>query len=479
MPKKNLFQDYFESVPKNKVPEPKVISETSDYVEMLVTDGRTGAQYKVKEKKPNGPQGNFSVPQAQAENRYRMIMGLPAATPFHFERPDDPFAEDREGPETAMSAHELEARIRDRISGDIKRSQALMPTRERPEDERPEEFEGPERPNHTVGLFGTEKDIHVNAAKSTRESEPSLSARGLFNGPERPLNVSADPLEAKIGESRGLQVLLTSAYRGLFGAMAADHIMTKSDLSDRRPGFERPVVTHAIQDHGLMKPWAPTTNVASDRPSRPENVEYAVGLRAINSIPKGPEAPDLQDLPKAERELLIRAVGRTVLHALTSMPDKTGDRPNIDVTNRRTQEIRDVIAKALKPELVRGLVPQELIMTDRREIDTTAIVRSGGSTQASFNSQRMPSAELSERLVRPISTGPAASGSFSMLGQFDSMRRLKKRPMFDQEENMPGVPDRQMPPIQNSTKSKSMFVINNSKNEINDRVMDSGLFHAH
>jgi hypothetical protein len=439
MPRKNLFQDYHDEPKKTKVPEPKVVSETKDYVEMLVTDGRTGAQYKVKEKKPHGPQGNFSIPSNQAENRYRMIMGLPAATPFHSERPDDPFAEDRVLPEAMMNRADVEEKVRERIMSDTRRQQFLMPSRETMHFETEE---APERPSHTLGYFGTEKEVHPMPSKMTRESHQSKQGPlGAFSGPQQNY-IRDDPIEKRVGESKGLQVLLTAAYRGLFGSMVADHIMTRSSLADRRPGFEMPVVSHMIQDHGLMKPWTPP-ELMSDRPSKPEAVEYAVGLRAIDAIPKGSIAPDLEDLPKAEREALITAVGRTVLHALTSVPQQiTDDKPDIESTllSQRRDEIKKAIAGSLKPDLLRGIVPQEYIITDRAIKENQLVQRVGGSSRAYVGPQRQASTNLEEQNIRPVVTRPT-------LGDFSSFSTSvrKKKILFEEDEKegpyIPSIPE--------------------------------------
>jgi hypothetical protein len=487
MPRKNLFEDYEDDGPKrSKAPEPKVISETKEYVEMLVTDSRTGAQYKVKEKKPHGPQGNFSIPNNQAENRYRMIMGLPAATPFHSERPDDPFAEDRVLPESMMSRKEVDEKVRERIMGDTRRQQFLMPSRE---GIREESEEIPDRPSHTFGYFGTEKDVHSLPAKLTREQSSRHESIGAFTGPQRNY-VKDDPIEKRVGESRGLQVLLTAAYRGIFGTMVADHIMTRSSLSDKRPGFETPVVSTMIQDYGLMKPWkAPDSHSQHDRPSKPENMEYAAGLRAIQAIPKGPEAPDLEDLPKAEREAIITAIGRTVLHALTSVPQQIGAGPDVETTalSQRREEIKRAIAGALKPDLLRGIVPQEYIITDRSKKDASAVARVGGSSRVHVGPQRIASENLEEQRVRPVTTRPT-------LGDFNfavSSVSRKKKVLFedclddDREGGREGrsgskerpneEPQRPTMPDSRPSNRSAVKTIKNTAESLNDKTTEMGL----
>jgi len=472
MPRKNLFEDYHDDGPKRFTPEAKIVTETKDYVEMLVTDSRTGAQYKVKEKKPNGPQGNFSVPSNQAENRYRMIMGLPAATPFHSERPDDPFAEDRLLPEAMMSRSEVDEKVRERIMSDTRRQQFLMPTRESHREE-PQEI--PDRPTHTFGYFGTEKDISALPAKLTREQNSAHEAIGAFTGPQKNYSRS-DPIEKRLGESRGLQVLLTAAYRGLFGTLVADHIMTRSSVSDRKQGFDMPVVSHLIQDHGLMKPWTPPeTHGQKDRPSKPEAIEYAAGLRAIQAIPKGSEAPDLEDLPKAEREAIITAIGRTVLHALTSVPQKISDGPDIETTvlSQRRDEIKKAIAGALKPDLLRGLVPQEYIVSDRSKKDTNAIARVGGSSRAFVGPQRIASTNLEEQNVRSVSTGQARPtlGDFTFGKQSRRHKVLfeaDERPELSGSDVRPTLPERQ-------AIRSGQALIKNTPDGLNDRQAEMGL----
>lgn len=471
---KNLFEDYYGSAhpatqavpdgPKGsfgprsalqKPAAPKVVSETEDHIEVQWTDVRTGAEYRVKERKPAGPQGDFRA-YAAAENRYKSIMGLPDGgfgPSFHESRPDDPFAEDRLAPEPVASQAEIEDRIRERVAGDTKRQQAMMATRESAvfeDDWRPVHNEGQEdeafmdphgriheRPANTIGPYGTERERHYEPAKTTREADHKPAAHGIYTGAERPMDRS-DALEERLRQSRGLEVILTAAFRGLFGSMVADHITTRSEMSDRRHGFERPVITHILQDYGLLKPLKaadrPSGHANSDKPQKPENLDYAVGLRAIAAIPKGPEAPDLADLPGAEREALITAVGRTVLHAMTLIPaQQESDRPVPDGLQTRQLEIKKMIASALKPDILRGLVPSELIANaDRRYVDSVAKARAGGSALAIVPVQRQTSEALEERPRKPGPVaGRATVGQFAEFGV--SARRTVRKQLFDTE----------------------------------------------
>ena len=167
----------------NKTKMSRYFSEGHEYIDTVHVDKRTGAEYKVKERVPNGPQGDFRVPEHQADNRYRMIMGLPSNGSFH-ERPiEDPFADDRLQPETVVDSVALEEKVRLRAFDDTRREQSFMPSREMAPWASRHDFEDHE--DHTVDPNGRIRDktksgtIGPFGTEETRK--PVLPSNDLIN----------------------------------------------------------------------------------------------------------------------------------------------------------------------------------------------------------------------------------------------------------------------------------------------------------
>lgn len=405
------------------------------FVETTMRDKRTGAEYKVKERVPNGPQGDFRIPEQQAENRYRMIMGLPSNMAFH-ERPvEDPFADERLQPETVMDSVALESKIRDRAFNDTRREQSFMPSREAPSwatqdfEDRGDHIVDPsgrtiDKKFGTIGPFGTD-DTRMPAppSKLTRETSAAKHATSDFvvskagNAPEH--------LVERISQKSGLQVLLTSAFRGLFGSQAADHIVSRTELSDKRQGREMPVLATAIMDSGLMKPWQPPTT-KTDRPQRQDALEYAVGNRALSQLiaQKHASMPDVQDLPKAERDDLTVAIGRTILNAMTLVPEKASEKSLFEPKLKAYEELRRTIMGSIKPDILKGLVQPELL-SDRRPIDMQQKPRVHGTSRTSAFGEMPERQSLEQARERPVTTR-ATIGNFSDVG-----RKHRPKQLFD------------------------------------------------
>jgi hypothetical protein len=430
----------------------KYFSDGHEYIDTVHVDKRTGAEYKVKERVPNGPQGDFRIPENQAENRYRMIMGLPSNGSFH-ERPiEDPFVDERLQPETLLDASALEAKVRLRAFDDTRREQAFMPSREMAPWASRQDFEDHEdhtvdpngrirdKAKGTVGPFGTE-DVRQKAppSKLTREAVAKPVTNSAYNVvPKAPLQ--PDALEKRVSEKAGLQVLLTNVFRGLFGNNVSNHIMNKSDLSDRRLGTDQPVVAHAIMDAGLMKPWQPPVS-KTDRPQKQENLEYAVGNRAISQLisQRHASAPDIQDLPKAERDDLTTAIGRTILNAMTSLPSKATEKPLFESKSelKMHEELYKSIASAIKPEILKGLVAPELL-SDRRPVDMQQSHRVHGSSRTTGLAEmpdRSSDAADGRFAERAPERAPFTRTNVGDFAQFGFERKVRTKKMFEEAES--------------------------------------------
>jgi hypothetical protein len=357
--KKNLFQDNYDHVTASEHVEVKI----SNAKQQLWTDKRTGAQYSVTSRPANPADADFSDASNLAEHRYRNIMGLPEKT-FH-ERPiDDPFEHDRLPVESMPNYREIEEKSRARAFNDTRKMEAIRPTTEPAESDIVDHGEYTvnskgqikDKPKNTVGPFGTE-DIRPKS-KSTKEDSVSVK-RPMANdraqklgAPNRP-----DALETKIGEHRGLQKSLTNAYRSLFGSQFADHIVQRSgSLNTGKKDSE--TIAHVIMEAGFMKPWVPSIE-GKDRNAKPDALIQAVGQRAIATLLKGPTKSDIPDLPKAEREALTTALGRTILHAMTLAPESEQGREVGEL--KLKQDVKVSLMNAIKPELLRGLVPSDML----------------------------------------------------------------------------------------------------------------------
>jgi len=432
MKKKDLWSDPFDAVRAAPVRQASRPVE-QEYVEVPYTDRRTGAQYMVREPGPPKPQGDFRVDPRVAESRYRSVMGLSEAQ--NDRRPQE-LNEDE--PERMPNALEIETKARRRAMGDAKRENMLRATSERPEEhsdfvDRGTHIEDPsgkihERKYNTIGPFGTEEQRGpAPAAKAMPEATTIVAAH-----PEVPVAApteapAPDAFQERLNKKYGLQVLLTEAYRGLFGSGVADHIMTRSQVADRRPGFERPTVSHVIMDLGLMKPWnAPRVGPAnSDRPVKTDATALAVGHRAIETILAKKTAPEILDLPRAEKDDLAVALGRTILNAMSVLPNRT-DRPDaVDIQTKWRDEIQAVVASAVDPQILKGLVAPEAL-ADRPRVDPTTVVRtSGAAPTAGVLVDRQPSVAPD----RPVSAAVAVTRP--ILGDFGALGRTRKRDMFN------------------------------------------------
>lgn len=433
-------------------------------------DRRTGAAYRVTEHTVNGPQGQFGIPVEQAANRFRSIMGIPDGPPvgsFSAGAPgrrfaDEAFDTDRAEPERdpALDAEMIEKRFRERIAGDVRREQMMRPTTEAPEWASPEastrshnsggwvdmgeytiDPEGRirDKPANSAGPYGGQRERpELTTGRPMLAPEADLKAagprairgpNGVMNGPaERP----SDALEAKVGELRGLQTLVTNAFRGLFGVQAADHIVTRAEVDDRRTGADRPSMARTMMDSGLFKPWTPPKGSNFDKPLKPEPLVQAVGARAIHALQKGPLASDLQDLPKHERDDLTKLLGRAILNAMTLVPQQapTGPdgRPTRDDPKRA--EVRKAVALAIAPNLLQGLVPPEML-ADRpvRAAVESARARTGAPAAHAMDiPDRKPIADQRERRRGfDAAEGPAAP----TVGQFAAVSGASQRARRD------------------------------------------------
>jgi hypothetical protein len=355
--KKNLFQDSYEHIAPASSRPSSVLAERKE----LWTDKRTGAQYSVPMRPANPADADFSDTSKLAESRYRSIMGLD--TTFH-ERPvDDPFSEDRLPAEAMPMHHEIEERVRQRARFDTKRFEQFKATTEPAESDIIDHGEYTvnsrgqikDKPMNTIGPYGTEL-VRAESKFTKEDSEavrrPVQNDRAHVSKTQRP-----DKIEEKIGEHRGLQNALVNAYRSLFGVNFADHVITKSE-NDSAGRSESAAVSHVVIEAGFTKPWAPAK--PSDRDQlKPDSVVLSVGQRAIATLMKGPMKSELPDLPKAEREALATALGRTILHALTVAPESEKTRTRAEIKQR--DDLKKSMMNALSPEILRGLVPPEML----------------------------------------------------------------------------------------------------------------------
>ena len=366
--RKNLFSDPFSFV-QNEKKQPQPVLD--DSVETTWVDKRTGAEYRLKDSKPTGPQGDFRVPKDIAEERYRTVMGLPSVS-FGPRPVENPFEQERLEPERAAQHRDVEETVRERITMDTRRQLAIQQTNEPAPWASNEtgdiEDHGDylidhhgrikDKPANREGPFGKVKELPtpMNRPIFGEQTETVIkqNVNAIQNVPKKG-QVSAF-LEERLESKRGLQVLLTSAFRGLFGSQVADHILTRS-INDGRETFDRPVLSKTIMDAGLMKPWAPHAAATGDRRIRPDLTAMEVGQRALRTLMKGPLAPEIQDLPKAERDDVVLALGRTILNSV--MPSKSGLRPEFEDSLKK--DLTKSISLAISPAMVAGLVPSDLL----------------------------------------------------------------------------------------------------------------------
>lgn len=433
MKKKDLWSDAFEGVraaPVRHVSRPV----EQEFVEVPWTDKRTGATYMVRQPGPPKPQGDFRVDPRVAESRYRAVMGLSDVAADRM-----PQELNEEEPERMPNALEIETKARKRAMADARRENMFRATTERAEEhadfvDRGTHIEDPsgriiESKYNTIGPYGTEDERGpAPPAKAMPEAKTLLAAHPEVVGAGARMQAPGpDAFQERLNKKYGLQVLLTEAYRGLFGSGVADHIMTRAQVADRRPGFERPTVSHVIMDLGLMKPWnAPRGGPTNaDRPLKPDATALAVGHRAIETILAKKTAPEILELPKAEKDDLAIALGRTILNAMSVLPNRT-DRPD-SVETKWRDEIQAVVASAVDPQILKGLVAPEAL-ADRPRVDPVAVARAtaaGPAAAGGLPGQRQGSAAPD----RPISATVAVTRP--ILGDFGSLGRTRKRDMFN------------------------------------------------
>lgn len=393
------FQDSFSHI--NESPQ-KTSNWQAEQVQISYKDSKTGAEYLLNERKPNGPQGDFRRPSISAYHQ-----------PEFKNRPDE--LETR-SPEPAVSEAEIEFKVRQREQHSVKLSMASRPTSEPVQSDswtdQGDYTVDPmgrirDKPKNVMGLFGTEEsrpealplvpEVLVKKPQQKAALGNSQSLTSGFAGPTRNL----DPIEKKLSTDQKLQTLLSNAFRGLHSLQTQKG--SKSE-SDKILGPEAIVLAKSIMDAGLLKPWdAPKMKGSNDRPQRPDDVAHAVGSRALQSLIKGPLAHDIQDLPKAERDDMSKALGRTILNALVAGPEQKSfehvalaDRPFLE-------EIKKSVILSISPNILNGLVHPELL-SDRRPKDLQAVQRLTGPSQKEISAvPNRHTAHVSEKPEQIIS----------------------------------------------------------------------------
>lgn len=417
------FQDNFSHL-TNEGPQ-KTINWQADQVQIPYKDSKTGAEYLVNERKPNGPQGDFR----------RAPISFSIRPDFE-SRPDE--LETR-APEPVVSEADIELKVREREQNSVKMSMAMRPTNEPVQfdtwTDRGEYTVDPmgqirDKPKNVVGHFGTESErpkhlplVPENEQKTVQRAELG-NTQSLTSNYAAPLR-STDAIEKKISTDQKLQSLLSNAFRGLQALQSKSG--EKTQLADRLLGPEATVLAKSIMDAGLLKPWdAPKSKGTSDRPQRPDDIAHAVGSRALQSLIKGPLAHDIQDLPKAERDDMSKALGRTILNALVGAPEQRGesgllaDRPSV-------AELKSSLALSISPSILNGLVHPELL-SDRRPKDLASVQRLTGPSQKEIsavpNRHTVSITEKPEQ-IKTVESRP--------LGKFNYGQ--KKNLFFDDSEN--------------------------------------------
>ena len=129
-----------------------------------------------------------------------------------------------------------------------------------------------------------------------------------------------------------------------------------------------------------------------------------VGNRALRTLMKGPLAPEIQDLPKAERDDVALAMGRTILNAV--MPLKTNAKPDIEQSLKR--DLSKSISLAISPAIVAGLVPSDLLDVNVKQ-QVQQMRTTNASAKVNEIQERMPIAEKQLRENNARAPGPARS----------------------------------------------------------------------
>jgi len=437
---KNLFSDPYEDVVASTMPvRANERQKESEFFDVPWTDQSTGAEYILKERAPKPPQGDFSMGPKQAEERYRMIMGLPAHQSFH-ERPiDNPFEEERLAVEPIVDQNEIETKIRNRARFDTQREQLTRPHAEgttwaSQSDfvDHGTHFEDPsgrilEKPKNTVGLYGTDAERGPFwPSKFTQETKPVEPERRPHTTgiQSRTTEESIDALQERLSRKTNVQLLLGEAYRGLFGSGIANHIAPKPTKSDARRGQDTLVAGPLVANNGLIRPWEPPTT-KTDRPKKADAMAYEVGLRAIQTLTNRKMVPKVLELSKSDKDDLTLALGRTVLNALDVLPTQTShERPDVSVGRDSTLE--GTIAKALTPDILKALVPPEMLADLRPKLDklskriTNAGQKNLAMPQRNFDTERRT--EKANEVTRPT------------VGQFtDFASKKRQKNVFESE----------------------------------------------
>jgi len=462
MPQKalrNYFVDPFEDVSTEVQPRPAVPKATpkSEFIETTYTDSRTGATYKVKERAPVGPQGDFRVPQNEADSRFRQVMGLPLSS-FQQRPIDDPFESEHVQPEKSIDSNELEEKIRQRFQFDARRDALAAPSRETASWAVSDEIEDHgdyyidtagavhDKKYNTRGPYGTEEiRAPFEPAKKTKESvgthRPNRNAIKVQNaGSAEAHKTFQDSLQERLQKQDKLQDLLQNAYRGLFGVTVANNLITKSDPTDGRVPAERPSLDRVVQDAGLLKPWVPPS-AKTDRPQKPDQVAFSVGTRVVSHLMTQKLVPELVGLPKADLDDITILLGRTVLNAMTVLPDrKAGDSPVVPENLRL--ELEKVVSTNVSPNILRGLVPQEWLR-DRVEKANPVNERvSGVSNKQVGLPMRKPQLKTELRGAEPKEDGTSTTqpvkqtmklGPLAYFSDVSQKEVSKRKNLFDQD----------------------------------------------
>lgn len=414
------FTDSFEHLKASETRE--VQRSASEIVQVPFRDSKTGAEYLVQERRPNGPQGDFRV--------QREAIQLPQS---FGSRPDELEAQ---VPEPMVSESEIELKLRLREQNDVRKTMS-RPTNEPAESELKDHGEYTtdlqgrirDKPKNVRGMFGTEdlRPTPMPLRPETLQSRPSEKA--MLSNPQslstgHALSRQTDAIEKRIGSDEKLQVLLTNAFRGLQSMQKVKGL--QSDKSDRVLATEHKIKAHSILDAGLLKPWtSPKSAATSDRPHKPDDIAHAVGTRALQSLIKGPLAHDIQDLPKADRDDMSKALGRVILNALASGPEQKGQHSDLE-DRIMNAELKKSISLTISPSILAGLVSAEQL-SDRRPIDLSAGPRAHGPTQKEI-------AGVPNRHTVRISERPEADIKTQERPVYTALANKKKNLFYDDSE---------------------------------------------
>ena len=395
--------DSYEHLKENHL-RPRQHEET---IKIKYSDQRTGAEFLIEERKPNGPQGDFRISKTSSDMQWRSIMGLGAQNFNRPENTEEAFEEERLKPEPIVSEKEIEDFVRQRESANTKRSMAQMPTREPLEQDAEDHgdytlnFKGQiqDKPKNVMGLFGTEENRPKQMPLGRIENKVTIEAKPIKNE----IKKSEMPILESTAKSAKIQELLGNTFRSLFAQKPQDQ--NEKSIDDRRLGTDQKKISKVIVDSGLLKPWVPpTVHGLTDKPQRPDDVAKTVGLRAIQSLTKGPLAQDIQDLPKAERDDLTKAIGRTILNALTNQPEQKGQQTEL-ADRPEFEELKKSISMNISPNILIGLVNTEML-SDRAKKDIAAVLRTTAPANKSMavpNRHTVDLKQTPEKVIeRPI-----------------------------------------------------------------------------